>query len=67
MNGNDMLNKLIRVEHNIIQEYYKLIMNEMDNRDYNISFTCICALRQGIQNEDEILKDLDLDKIIQIL
>lgn len=67
MNGNDMLNKLIWVEHNIIQEYYKLIMNEMDNRDYNISFTCICALRQGIQNEDEILKDLDLDKIIQIL
>ena len=44
MNGNDMLNKLIRVEHNIIQEYYKLIMNEMDNRDYNISFTCISEL-----------------------
>lgn len=67
MNGNDMLNKLIRVEHNISQAYYKLIMNEMDIKDDNISSNCICALREGIQNEDMILQDLDLDKIIQIL
>ena len=49
MNGNDMLNKLIRVEHNISQAYYKLIMNEMDIKDDNISSNCICALREGIQ------------------
>lgn len=67
MNGNDMLNKLIRVEHNISQAYYKLIMNEMDIKDDNISSNCICALREGIRNEDMILQDLDLDKIIQIL
>lgn len=67
MNGNDMLDKLIRVEHNISQAYYKLIMNEMDIKDDNISSNCICALREGIQNEDMILQDLDLDKIIQIL
>jgi hypothetical protein len=67
MNGNDMLNKLIRVEHNISRAYYKLIMNEMDIKDDNISSNCICALREGIQNEDMILQDLDLDKIIQIL
>lgn len=67
MNGNDMLNKLIRVEHNINEAYYKLIMNEMDIKDDNISSNCICALREGIQNEDMILQDLDLDKIIQIL
>ena len=67
MNGNDMLNKLIRVEHNISQAYYKLIMNEMDIKDDNISSNCICALREGIRNEDMILQELDLDKIIQIL
>lgn len=67
MNGNDILNKLIEVEHNISKEYYKLIMNEMGVRDSNISSSCIYALREGMQNEDEILLDLDLDKIIQIL
>ena len=67
MNGNDILNKLIRVEHNISQEYYKLIMNEMETRDNDVSSSCICALRQGMQDEDEILQSLDLDKIIQIL
>lgn len=67
MNGNDILNKLIEVEHNISKEYYKLIKNEMGVRDSNISSSCIYALREGMQNEDEILLDLDLDKIIQIL
>lgn len=67
MNGNDILNKLIEVEHNISKEYYKLIMNEMGVRDSNISSSCIYALREGMQNEDEILLNLDLDKIIQIL